>query len=79
MIPVTVNRCHLIGDPCCLLYPAGNGKTLIDKIDFWCASEGICLVEKNGLTARTPSLCKEWRAIKAEIEHQESVNEIQDD
>jgi len=30
------------------------------------------LVEKNGLTAWTPSNCKEWEAIKAETGEKES-------
>ena len=68
IIPIAVNRCQLIADPCCLFNPTGNGKTLIVKIDYRCTGEGICLVEKNGLTARTPSLSKEWQAIKAKTE-----------
>ena len=65
MIPVTVNRCQPIGDPCGLFDPTGNGKTPIIKFDYRCTGEGICLVEKSGLTSRTSSLSKEWRAIEA--------------
>ena len=65
MIPVAVNRCQPIGDPCCLLNPTGNGETPIVKVYYRCTGEGICLVEKRGLTARASSLSKEWQAIKA--------------
>jgi len=48
-----------------LLNPTGNGETPIVKINYRCSGGGICLVEKDGLTARAPSLSEEWQAIKA--------------
>jgi len=48
-----------------LLDPTGNGETPIVKFNYRCTGEGVCFIEKNGLTSRAPSLSEEWQAVKA--------------